>query len=100
MRSHCQPEGDGRYRVPRDSNHAINTPITRTKRTATSRWIGRSPSILNGAIPFDWSGRNPTKLVTPTPDRYKTAESTAERNAQTDLCAERAQSQPPGRPRA
>src|SRR3569833_1934754 len=39
------------------------------------------------------------KLVTPQPSRYKTAESTAEPNVETDLCAERAQSQPAGRPR-
>src|ERR1700750_1804621 len=40
------------------------------------------------------------KLVTRSPDRYKTPESTAEPNVETDLCAERPQSQPPGDPRA
>src|SRR5690606_6702315 len=39
-------------------------------------------------------------LVTPAADRYKTPESTAEPNVETDLCAERPQSQPPGDPRA
>src|SRR4051812_29455569 len=41
-----------------------------------------------------------TELVTPVPARYKSAESTAEPNVETDLCAERPEPQPPRDPRA